>query len=107
MKEIWISEKYRRTKYLKRDREARADTYRSLADQVYELVLAMENTDYNDSELLNCREQYLNAGRALARAYESLMSSDIANEHLKDFSYYLDNAGAELNRLWKEYGNRK
>ena len=67
----------------------------------------MENTELNDSELLDCREQYLNAGRSLARAYEELKRGDLAEDLLKEFAYYLDNAGSELNRLWKEHGKRK
>ena len=107
LKEIWISEKYRRGKYLRRDGGVRADLYEDLADQVRGLVGDLENTRFNDSELLDCREQYLNAGRALIGAYEELKSKELAEEQLKDFAYYLDNAGVELNRLWKKYGNRR
>jgi hypothetical protein len=107
LKEIWISEKYRREKYRQRDADARASLYQSMAAQVRELIVALDSSDFIESELLNCREQYLNAGRVLALAYTALETGDEAEAHLKEFSYYLDNASGELNKLWKEQGNRK
>jgi hypothetical protein len=103
-KEIWIYEKYRREKSIKKSESFRINYYAALCKDVNDLVMELENTEFVDSELLECREQYLNAGRALEKAFECQKRGDPLDESMKEYLYYMDNGASELTRLWKEYG---
>ncbi len=104
IKEIWISEKYRRTKYLGKESAGRQKIYRELATRVSELVRELEETEFIESELVNCRDEYLRAGKALLKAYEAAEKND--PDDIRDFAeytYYAQTAREELNRLWQRH----
>lgn len=103
-KEIWIYEKYRREKTLGKGESFRKEYYGGLSSDMNDLILGLENTDFTDSELLECRDHYLNAGRSLKKALDAQKDGAPMDEFLKEYQYSMDSGASELTRLWKEYG---
>jgi hypothetical protein len=100
IKELWISEKYRRETYFEAAKEKFTATYRQFVNDASALVERLENTDFIESEFANCRDQYILAGRSLVKGYEDMARGGNGQPHLTEFQYHLDNGSIELKHIW-------